>query len=187
MTGRLSKCGKNPSCSPGSPQPVTPTAHACTPCSLLPAGCRPATPGAVLGSLCTPGARTCTRGLAGPQGAQLCPAPQPLPRAASVTLQGGHRPGPRIRAGHGGTPRLSAGRGAQAPRPARVPCLGPGRGSGWPLVLGPEAGVRPSAHGGGRGAAPAHDRAAWPHVRRPPGRSWRGEGPARSCSGGGQV
>ncbi|KAJ8795579.1 hypothetical protein J1605_002341 [Eschrichtius robustus] len=38
MTGRLSKCGKNPSRSPGSPQPVTPTAHACTPCSLLLAG-----------------------------------------------------------------------------------------------------------------------------------------------------
>lgn len=38
MTGRLSKCGKNPSRSPGTLQPVTPT------CSLLLAGCRPCHP-----------------------------------------------------------------------------------------------------------------------------------------------
>eukprot|EP00069_Balaena_mysticetus_P005808 bmy_05011T0 len=143
MTGRLSKCGKNPSRSPGSPQPVTPTAHACTPCSLLLAGCCPATPGAVLGSLCTRGARTCTRGLAGPQGTQLCPAPQPLPPAASVTLQGGHRPGPRIRAGHGGTPRLRAGRDEKNGQAAQAPSTPAKRSAHGPLGDSAAAGPGP--------------------------------------------
>lgn len=48
MTGRLSKCGKNPSRSPGAPQPVTPTAHPHL--QPAPGRCCPAPPGCPRGA-----------------------------------------------------------------------------------------------------------------------------------------
>lgn len=168
-----------------SPPPLTPAPPVA--CSWL--GAAPPPPGAVLGSLCTRGAWTCTRGLAGPHGTQPCPAPQPLPQAASVTLQGGHRPGPRIRAGHGGTPRLSR-KGCPSPKASKGPPSGPWLGvrvapspwaGGWRHAL--------SAHwrGAGSGSCPGPELPGRRCAGRSPCRSWRGEGPARSCSGGGQV
>lgn len=146
------------------PQPITPT------CDLLPAGCCSAAPGAVLGSLCSLGPRH-TQGtqhsLLTSPATHLCQE-QPL----SLTHQGRHRPGPRIRAGQGGTPVLRAGKGPRAPRPVRVAGAGSGLGLGWILVLDQEALTRPSVHwrGASGGDVPAEASQALPFPC-----TWQGE------------
>ncbi|XP_042093704.1 serine/threonine-protein kinase BRSK2 isoform X3 [Ovis aries] len=141
MTGRLSKCGKNPSRAPGPPS-LSP--H-CSPLHPL----QPALVGAAPTPGC-PGVPVCLRSPDTHTGPRLpprrpaVPSPQSLPPATSL-IQSPERlqARPKIKAGQGGTPRLRAGRGASAPRPARLPAAGSGPRSGGPRALGCRLGSGP--------------------------------------------
>ncbi|XP_040111335.1 serine/threonine-protein kinase BRSK2 isoform X1 [Oryx dammah] len=141
MTGRLSKCGKNPSRAPGPPS-LSP--H-CSPLHPL----QPALVGAAPTPGC-PGVPVCLRSPDTHTGPRLpprrpaVPSPQSLPPATSL-IQSPERPQarPKIKAGQGGTPRLRAGRGTSAPRPARLPAAGSGPRSGAPQALGCRLGSGP--------------------------------------------
>ncbi|XP_017898770.1 PREDICTED: serine/threonine-protein kinase BRSK2 isoform X2 [Capra hircus] len=171
MTGRLSKCGKNPSRAPGPPS-LSP--H-CSPLHPL----QPALVGAAPTPGC-PGVPVCLRSPDTHTGPRLpprrpaVPSPQSLPPATSL-IQSPEWPQarPKIKAGQGGTPRLRAGRGASAPRPARLPAAGSGPRSGGPRALGCRLGSGPLPSAGA-------EQGTWLLRHQS-----RDGGPACSCPGGG--
>lgn len=146
MTGRLSKCGKNPSRAPGPPS-LSP--H-CSPLHPL----QPALVGAAPTPGC-PGVPVCLRSPDTHTGPRLpprrpaVPSPQSLPPATSL-IQSPERPQARPKIKAGQDSKAQSRKGRLGPEASKAPSCGL-----WPKVRGPpgpglQARVRPSAVGGGR-------------------------------------